>query len=49
MKQKSYENGVVHQFKLERMMDYGPNIAGAFASYNQQEVSRTVSSFIVTS
>ena len=28
-----------HQFKLERWMDYGPTIAAAFASSNENEVN----------
>jgi len=40
LKQKKYDNGVVYQFKLEKVMDYGPNIAGAFASFDPKEVTK---------
>lgn len=41
---KAYQNKMLHQFKLERWMDYGPTIAAAFASSNENEVNnlRTV-------
>jgi len=35
---KNYNNRMLHQFKLERWMDYGPTIAAAFASPNEREV-----------
>lgn len=35
---KNYNNKMLHQFKLERWMDYGPTIAAAFASSNEREV-----------
>jgi len=35
---KNYNNKMLHQFKLERWMDYGPTIAAAFASPNEREV-----------
>jgi len=34
---KNYNNKMLHQFKLERWMDYGPTIAAAFASPNEKE------------
>eukprot|EP00557_Chaetoceros_sp_GSL56_P010823 CAMPEP_0176481940 /NCGR_PEP_ID=MMETSP0200_2-20121128/3103_1 /TAXON_ID=947934 /ORGANISM="Chaetoceros sp., Strain GSL56" /LENGTH=625 /DNA_ID=CAMNT_0017878209 /DNA_START=728 /DNA_END=2605 /DNA_ORIENTATION=+ len=34
---KNYNNQMLHQFKLERWMDYGPTIAAAFASPNERE------------
>lgn len=41
---KNYNNKMLHQFKLERWMDYGPTIAAAYASPNEREVKnlRTV-------
>lgn len=38
MRLKNYNNKMLHQFKLERWMDYGPTIAAAFASPNEREV-----------
>lgn len=35
---KSYQNSMLHQFKLERWMDYGPTIAAAFASQRESDV-----------
>lgn len=35
---KNYNNQMLHQFKIERWMDYGPTIAAAFASSNEREV-----------
>jgi len=35
---KSYQSSMLHQFKLERWMDYGPTIAAAFASQQEQDV-----------
>merc|ERR1719491_2221503 len=35
---KNYQNKLLHQFKLERWMDYGPTIAAAFASQNEKDV-----------
>eukprot|EP00554_Chaetoceros_debilis_P007867 CAMPEP_0194078278 /NCGR_PEP_ID=MMETSP0149-20130528/4708_1 /TAXON_ID=122233 /ORGANISM="Chaetoceros debilis, Strain MM31A-1" /LENGTH=536 /DNA_ID=CAMNT_0038759511 /DNA_START=95 /DNA_END=1705 /DNA_ORIENTATION=- len=35
---KNYNSRMLHQFKLERWMDYGPTIAAAFASPNEREV-----------
>jgi hypothetical protein len=35
---KNYNNNMLHQFKLERWMDYGPTIAAAYASPNEREV-----------
>lgn len=35
---KNYNNKMLHQFKLERWMDYGPTIAAAFASPNEREL-----------
>ena len=40
LKHKKYENGMMYQFKLEKVMDYGPNIAGAFASYDPEEANK---------
>lgn len=34
---KNYNNRMLHQFKLERWMEYGPTIAAAFASPNERE------------
>jgi len=35
---KNYQNQMMHQFKLERWMDYGPTIAAAFASTQEKDV-----------
>lgn len=36
---KNYQTQMLHQFKLERWMDYGPTIAAAFASTSQGDVN----------
>jgi len=36
---KNYQSQLLHQFKLERWMDYGPTIAAAFASPSENDVS----------
>lgn len=35
---KNYNDKMLHQFKLERWMDYGPTIAAAFGSQNEREI-----------
>jgi len=35
---KAYQNKLLHQFKMERWMEYGPTIAAAFASQNEKDV-----------
>jgi len=35
---KNYQSKNLHQFKLERWMDYGPTIAAAFASQSEKDV-----------
>lgn len=37
---KNYNNQLLHQFKLERWMDYGPTIAAAFASHSENDVNQ---------
>jgi len=35
---KNYQNTMMHQFKLERWMEYGPTIAAAFAAPQEKDV-----------
>lgn len=35
---KNYNSKNLYQFKIERWMDYGPTIAGAFGSQNEREI-----------